>query len=75
MKCHSKRLVSSGAAWSVGSGVRDSSRDSWRMRFIVGDFVLKPGVLGVRGVEGVVGVVGTDAIVGRSTVQTIMKAF
>ena len=36
------------------------------MRLIVGDLVLKPGVLGVpgvRGVRGVVGVGGTDVIV------------
>ena len=62
MKCHSKRLVSRGAAARVGSGERESSRDSCRMRFMVGDLVLKPGVLGVRGVEGVVGVEGIDAI-------------
>ena len=62
VKCHSKRLVSRGAAARVGSGERESSRDSCRMRFTVGDLVLKPGVRGVRGVEGVVGVEGREAM-------------
>ena len=60
MKCHSKRLVSSGAAAKDGSGESDSSRDSCRMRLIVGDLVLKPGVRGVPGVRGERGVVGVD---------------
>ena len=55
MKCHSKRFVSKGAACKLGSGERESSRDSCKMRFIVGDLVLKEGVDGVRGVLGVPG--------------------
>lgn len=43
MKCHSKRLVSNGAAWRVASGLDRSSVASLRMRFIVGDLVLNVG--------------------------------
>lgn len=43
VKCHSKRLDSRGCAVREGSGWRDSSLDSWRMRLMVGDFVLKAG--------------------------------
>jgi len=60
VKCHSKRLVSRGEACSEGSRVEASSRDSWRMRLMVGDLVLNPGVPGVRGVDGVRGVVGVE---------------
>ena len=52
VKCHSKRSVSRGVAWRDGSGLRLSSRASWRMRLTVGDLVLKPGVRGVRGEDG-----------------------
>ena len=62
VKCHSNRFVSSGAAVSEGSGERDISRDSCRMRLMVGDFALNPGVLGVPGVRGVDGVGGKEAI-------------
>ena len=43
MKCHSKRSVSNGAAWSVGSGFFDSSEASLRILLIVGDLLLKVG--------------------------------
>lgn len=43
MKCHSKRLVSSGAACRDGSGWLESSVASLRMRFMVGDLVLNTG--------------------------------
>ena len=43
MKCHSKRLASSGAACNDGSGWLDSSLASFRMRLMVGDLVLKVG--------------------------------
>lgn len=43
MKCHSKRLDSRGAAWRVGSRLVRSSEASLRMRFMVGDLVLKVG--------------------------------
>lgn len=43
MKCHSKRLESRGAACRVGSGWLESSVASLRMRFMVGDLVLKVG--------------------------------
>ena len=43
MKCHSKRLDSIGAACKDGSGWVESSVASLRMRFIVGDLVLKVG--------------------------------
>ena len=43
MKCHSKRFDSSGAACKDGSGWVESSVASLRMRFIVGDLVLKVG--------------------------------
>ena len=43
MKCHSKRLDSRGAACRVGSGWLESSVASLRMRFMVGDLVLKVG--------------------------------
>ena len=62
VKCHSKRFVSRGEAVSDGSGDRESSRDSWRIRLMVGDLVLKPGVRGVLGVRGVRGEVGREAI-------------
>ena len=52
IKCHSKRLVSSGAAVNDESVQKESSWDSFRMRLIVGDFALKPGVRGVAGVRG-----------------------
>ena len=63
VKCHSKRLFSRGAAVREGSGEMESSRDSWRMRLMVGDLVLKPGVRGVEGVLGVVGVEGMEVMV------------
>ena len=61
-----------------GSGVRDNSRDSCRMRLIVGDLVLNPGVRGVPGVPGVLGVLGvegeeamfTTTMDGRGSVET-----
>lgn len=40
MKCHSKRSDSRGEAWRSGEGLRDSSRASRRMRFMVGFLVL-----------------------------------
>lgn len=43
MKCHSKRLDSSGAACKDGSGWLESSLASFRMRFMVGDLVLNVG--------------------------------
>lgn len=43
MKCHSKRFDSRGAACRVGSGWLESSVASLRMRFMVGDLVLKVG--------------------------------
>ena len=53
MKCHSKRLDSSGAACKEGSGWLESSAASFRMRFMVGDLVLNIGsaiilVMGIR---------------------------
>ena len=51
MKCHSKRLDSRGAAWRVESGWSESSRDSWRMRLMVGDLVLKEGFEVVGGID------------------------
>lgn len=43
MKCHSKILVSSGAACKVASGFERSSVASFKMRLTVGDLVLKVG--------------------------------
>ena len=43
VKCHSKRLDSSGAACNDGSGWLESSLASFRMRLMVGDLVLKVG--------------------------------
>ena len=63
VKCHSKRLASKGAAVREGSGESESSRDSWRIRLMVGDLVLKPGVRGVAGVRGVRGVGGREAMI------------
>ena len=40
MKCHSKRSDSRGEAWRSGEGLRDSSRASRRIRFMVGLLVL-----------------------------------
>lgn len=44
VKCHSKRSLSRGPAWTEGSGLVDSSAASLRMRRMVGDLVLKVGV-------------------------------
>ena len=46
VKCHSKRLDSRGLADIVGSGDWLNSRDSRRMRLIVGDLVLNFGTEG-----------------------------
>lgn len=43
VKCHSKRFVSRGEACRLGSGWVWSSEASRRMRFTVGDLVLKLG--------------------------------